>query len=140
MFTLNEIIQAITGKETHFPDLLFTEAVVDSRQAVPGTLFIAAPGERTDGHKFVSSAFAAGARAALIQEDVDGDYDSIDLRSSDDIDSRELLTGEKPVCIRVDNSIAALQKMQRIIVQSCQHEGNRNHRYCWKNQHQRADL
>ena len=111
MFTLNEIIQAITGKETHFPDLLFTEAIVDSRQAVPGTLFIAVPGERTDGHKFVSSAFAAGARAALIQEDVDGDYDSIDLRSSDDIESRELLTGEKPVCIRVDNSIAALQKI-----------------------------
>ena len=111
MFTLNEIICAVTGEKTKFAELKFTEAVIDSRQAEDGTLFIAVPGERTDGHKFVSSAFAKGARAALIQEDLEGDYDFIDLRGKKGIDRSELIPGEKPLCIRVDNSIEALQKI-----------------------------
>jgi UDP-N-acetylmuramoyl-tripeptide--D-alanyl-D-alanine ligase len=38
----------------------------DSRQVAPGNLYVALPGERVDGHDFVSAAFAAGAAAALI--------------------------------------------------------------------------
>ncbi|MDH7478804.1 MAG: UDP-N-acetylmuramoyl-tripeptide--D-alanyl-D-alanine ligase [Syntrophomonadaceae bacterium] len=40
---------------------------IDSRQTVPGDLFFALPGEKTDGHEFVKAAFSAGAAAAVVQ-------------------------------------------------------------------------
>ena len=39
--------------------------VIDSRQAGPGGLFAALPGERVDGHDFAAAAIAAGAVAVL---------------------------------------------------------------------------
>ncbi len=39
--------------------------VIDSREAVPGALFAALPGERTDGHDFAATAVAAGASLVL---------------------------------------------------------------------------
>jgi UDP-N-acetylmuramoyl-tripeptide--D-alanyl-D-alanine ligase len=42
--------------------------VVDSRLVVPGCLFVALPGERTDGHRFLGAAAAAGAAALLVTE------------------------------------------------------------------------
>jgi UDP-N-acetylmuramoyl-tripeptide--D-alanyl-D-alanine ligase len=39
--------------------------VIDSRQAGPGSLFAALPGERADGHDFAPQAVAAGATAVL---------------------------------------------------------------------------
>ena len=41
-------------------------AAVDSRLVTPGSLFVALPGERTDGHRFLDAAVAAGASALLI--------------------------------------------------------------------------
>lgn len=43
----------------------FAGAVVDSRLVRGGELFVALPGERTDGRSFVGAALAAGAAAAL---------------------------------------------------------------------------
>ncbi|NLF05616.1 MAG: UDP-N-acetylmuramoyl-tripeptide--D-alanyl-D-alanine ligase [Actinomycetales bacterium] len=40
-------------------------AVIDSREAVPGALFVALPGERTDGHDFAAAAVEAGASLVL---------------------------------------------------------------------------
>jgi UDP-N-acetylmuramoyl-tripeptide--D-alanyl-D-alanine ligase len=40
-------------------------AIVDSRQAGPGALFAALPGERVDGHDFAAQAVAAGAALVL---------------------------------------------------------------------------
>jgi UDP-N-acetylmuramoyl-tripeptide--D-alanyl-D-alanine ligase len=54
------------------PDALATGLVVDSRQVVPGSLFVALPGERVDGHDFVDTAFAGGAVAALVSRPVPG--------------------------------------------------------------------
>jgi UDP-N-acetylmuramoyl-tripeptide--D-alanyl-D-alanine ligase len=39
---------------------------VDSRAVEPGNLFVALPGERTDGHAFVGAALAAGAAGVLV--------------------------------------------------------------------------
>lgn len=39
--------------------------VIDARQATPGSLFIAIPGERVDGHDFAGQAVANGAAAIL---------------------------------------------------------------------------
>ena len=70
MFTFDEIIQAVTGAEVRTGAPAFKEASVDSRAVGAGTLFAAIPGEVTDGHKFIASAFEKGASAALIEEDV----------------------------------------------------------------------
>ncbi len=42
---------------------------VDSRQVRDGTLFVALPGERTDGHRFLRQAAEAGATALLVSRD-----------------------------------------------------------------------
>jgi len=44
----------------------------DSRLTRPGSLFVAKPGEDTDGHLFVDSAFSNGAVAAIVQRKVEG--------------------------------------------------------------------
>jgi len=41
---------------------------VDSRLVRPGNLFVALPGERTDGHRFIAAALAHGAAALLVSE------------------------------------------------------------------------
>ncbi len=43
-------------------------AAVDSRLLEPGGLFVALPGESTDGHRFLDAAVAAGAAALLVGE------------------------------------------------------------------------
>jgi len=43
-------------------------AEVDSRLVQPGELFVALPGERTDGHRFLVDAARAGAAALLVSE------------------------------------------------------------------------
>lgn len=42
-------------------------AAIDSRRVEGGELFFALPGERTDGHRFVAAALAAGAAAAVVR-------------------------------------------------------------------------
>jgi UDP-N-acetylmuramoyl-tripeptide--D-alanyl-D-alanine ligase len=43
----------------------WTGCAIDSRALTPGMLFVALPGERTDGRRFIGAAFAAGAAAVL---------------------------------------------------------------------------
>jgi UDP-N-acetylmuramoyl-tripeptide--D-alanyl-D-alanine ligase len=45
------------------------EAVVDSRECRPGSLFVALKGEQTDGHAFVGAALQRGAVAAIVRRD-----------------------------------------------------------------------
>jgi UDP-N-acetylmuramoyl-L-alanyl-D-glutamate--2,6-diaminopimelate ligase len=49
-------------------DQRITAIAADSRQVVPGALFVATPGERTDGHRFLDDAIARGARAIVVDE------------------------------------------------------------------------
>lgn len=44
----------------------------DSREVLPGDLFIALKGDREDGHAYLADAFSRGAIAALVSESVDG--------------------------------------------------------------------
>lgn len=44
---------------------------IDSRAVRPGDLFVALPGERTDGHLYVDAALKSGAAAVLISREVD---------------------------------------------------------------------
>lgn len=45
---------------------------VDSREVTPGRLFVALPGERTDGHRFLGEAVARGAAALLLTREPEG--------------------------------------------------------------------
>lgn len=66
--TLAEVARATGGTPADAPDpqLRVTGPVVhDSREAVPGALFAAVPGDRVDGHDFAHAAVAAGAAAVL---------------------------------------------------------------------------
>lgn len=65
---LSQIAVAVGG-ELFGDDVLVTgEVETDSRQVYAGALFVAKPGEVTDGHNFVESAFKSGAVAALVQQ------------------------------------------------------------------------
>lgn len=56
-----EIADAVGGA-LHGDDVLVTGSVeTDSRLVTPGGVFVAMPGESTDGHRFVDAAIAAGA-------------------------------------------------------------------------------
>ncbi|UYB37315.1 UDP-N-acetylmuramoyl-tripeptide--D-alanyl-D-alanine ligase [Arthrobacter koreensis] len=70
-------IAAITGGElvgaaASDPSIPVTSATTDSREAGPAALFIAKPGEFSDGHLFVERAFEAGAALALTERPVTG--------------------------------------------------------------------
>jgi len=61
-------VAKITGAEPSLvtdPGALARSVVIDSRQAGPGALFAALPGERVDGHDFAAAAVAAGAVGVL---------------------------------------------------------------------------
>ncbi|MBA3743141.1 UDP-N-acetylmuramoyl-tripeptide--D-alanyl-D-alanine ligase [Sporichthya sp.] len=61
-------IAAVTGGRVDGIDgklLVDGPVVVDSREVVPGALFVAVPGERVDGHDFAAAAVEAGAKAVL---------------------------------------------------------------------------
>lgn len=54
------------------PDALVTSSVeFDSRKLSPGSLFVALPGQRVDGHDFAAAAVEAGAVAVLAAREVD---------------------------------------------------------------------
>ena len=53
MLTLADAIEAITNFRP-LTGTVITEAVIDSRQVIPGSLFVAIPGEKTDGTHKVS--------------------------------------------------------------------------------------
>ncbi len=111
MLTLAEVFEALTNYRPENPTPVITEAVIDSRQVIPGSLFVAIPGERVDGHAFVEEAFNRGASFALIQQEVDASFRTLDLRGDLQADSIPDLS--IPVCLRVENTITALQQIAR---------------------------
>ncbi len=101
---------------------VITQAVIDSRQTIPGCLFIALPGQHVDGHEFVGQALERGAHLVLIQRDLSSDLAGciavLDLRQDQirDFSSlsqqfANLLDSNVPLCLRVDDTLAALQKV-----------------------------
>lgn len=111
MLTLADALEALTSVRPANAATVITEGNIDSRQVIPGSLFIAIPGEKVDGHEFIGDAFKRGASFALIQRDVDASFRTLDLRNGLSTDST--LNLDPPLCLRVDNSISALQQIAR---------------------------
>ncbi|NTU67831.1 MAG: UDP-N-acetylmuramoyl-tripeptide--D-alanyl-D-alanine ligase [Chlorobiaceae bacterium] len=49
--------------------LLDPVVVIDSREAVAGSVFVALPGDRTDGHRYVADVFAKGAAWVVVSRE-----------------------------------------------------------------------
>jgi len=111
MLTLADALEALNSFRPADANAVITEAAIDSRQVIPGSLFIAIPGEQVDGHDFVEEAFKRGASFALIQRDVSASLRTLDLRNGLSADSDADLT--PPLCLRVDNTTSALQQIAR---------------------------
>lgn len=119
MLQLADVIEALTGVRPEWARQVVNEAVIDSRQTIPGCMFVALPGQRVDGHDFVEQAFERGAYLALVQRDLSGKFRTLDLRQSMQKASwAEQGTSvweatEVPLCLWVDDSLAALQQTAR---------------------------
>ena len=66
--TAAELTAATGGRLVHASRREIRGGAVDSRLVEPGSLFVALPGDRTDGHRFLSDAVAAGASALLVAD------------------------------------------------------------------------
>ena len=84
---------------------VLTDAVLDSRQVIPGCLFVALPGEHVDGHDYVGQAFQNGADVALTSHPVDGEHMTLDLRAGESVEGPFTF----PLCVLVDDGVKALQ-------------------------------
>ena len=67
--TVDDLVRATGGRPLTPSSRAVLGAAVDSRLVVPGALFVALPGERTDGHRFVGEAIARGAAAVLVSSE-----------------------------------------------------------------------
>ncbi len=119
MLTFSDLIEALTNFRPETPLVFITEAAIDSRQVIPGGLFVAIQGEKVDGHNYVTQAFQRGAIAALIEHEIEEPatinnepaYALVDLRNGPPSDGISLAHPGFPVCFLVENSITALQKI-----------------------------
>lgn len=112
MLTIADAIEALTNIRLS-ASAVITEAAIDSRHVIPGSLFAAIPGEKMDGHDFIGDAFKRGASFALIQRDVDASFRTFDLRSLSSAESTPELDLTTPLCLRVENTVTALQQIAR---------------------------
>ncbi len=70
--SLETIARVVDGRLIGEADLVVTGGVeTDSRLLAPGSLFVAKPGEVTDGHNFLQAAKDAGAVAAIVEHIVE---------------------------------------------------------------------
>jgi UDP-N-acetylmuramoyl-tripeptide--D-alanyl-D-alanine ligase len=111
MLTLADVVEALTNTRPEPMTTVITEAAIDSRQVIPGALFVAMPGERVDGHAYVADAFQRGASLALIQHEVPESFPTLDLRPG--ADPAALAAVRTPLCLRVENTLTALQNIAR---------------------------
>ena len=68
---LSTLLSAIEHQQIVAGDVEITDITCDSRKVGPGTLFVALPGARMDGHDFIPAAIKDGAAAIVGQREVD---------------------------------------------------------------------
>lgn len=112
MLVLADMIEALSGNRPEGADIVVTDATVDSRQIIPGSLFVAIPGDKTDGHHYVSEAFRRGASFALVQQDLSAQFPQLDLRAGFLPEGLSVVLGS-PFCLLVGDSLKALQQVAR---------------------------
>lgn len=92
----------VTGGEilTGDGETMGIDLVVDSRLVAPGSIFVALPGERVDGHDFIVDALRAGARVVLV------------TRQRHELVPQVIAAHERSACIvRVNDAVRAVQDL-----------------------------
>ena len=107
MLTLAHFLQTLSTYEATGAEPAVSRVVMDSREVVPSSLFVAYKGEKVDGHDYVAAAFEQGAIAALVDRPLSDAYTTIDLRNAEPPTVPH--GASAPVCLIVEDSIAALQ-------------------------------
>ncbi len=105
MLTLGHVLAALLDYRPTGEEPGVAAFVVDSREAGPGSVFVAFSGERADGHAFVADAFARGAIAALVERSPGGDWPVVDTRVAAPPHPFAAL----PLVIQVNDTLRALQ-------------------------------
>jgi len=117
MLTIADVLEALTDVRPTRASQIITEATVDSRQSIPGSMFVAMPGEHFDGHDFVESAFKRGAILALVQKDLTSRLPVVNLQADAsmrlDFDPESVAAMDSPFCLRVPDTLKALQQVAR---------------------------
>ncbi|MBK7216861.1 MAG: UDP-N-acetylmuramoyl-tripeptide--D-alanyl-D-alanine ligase [Candidatus Promineofilum sp.] len=128
MLTLGHILATLTNYRATGNEPAVAAFVVDSREAGPGSVFVAFAGEHADGHAFVADAFGRGAIAALVERAPGGDWPVIDARQPEQVPGSRgqgpgeersalasgtwpLAPSSRPVVILVDDTLRALQAL-----------------------------
>jgi UDP-N-acetylmuramoyl-tripeptide--D-alanyl-D-alanine ligase len=117
-------------------------AEVDSRRVRPGHLFVALPGERTDGHAFLGAAAEAGAAALVVTQDpVPDDLAALGdvtvVRVANGLDALAAIASAwrdrfDPLVVGVTGSIAKTSTKEAVAtvigtrLRTLRNEGNRN--------------
>ena len=70
-FTVDDLLAWTGGRLLARSDRAIRGAAVDSRLVTPDCLFVALPGDRTDGHRHLPEAVARGAAALLVTRPID---------------------------------------------------------------------
>lgn len=111
MLTIADVIEALGNDRPEWASEEITCAVVDSRIATKGSLFAAVQGENVDGHDFIDEAIENGAILVFVQEPLPSRYRVLELHQADIPTNIEKI--DTPFCIRVDDTIAAIQQTAR---------------------------
>ena len=93
ILSVGELANLVGGACSQPEILVGPDVVIDSRLVNPGALFVALPGERVDGHDYVTTAAEAGAVAAFVTHELPG-----------------------IACIVVPDVLVALEKLARHLV------------------------
>jgi UDP-N-acetylmuramoyl-tripeptide--D-alanyl-D-alanine ligase len=109
MLTLADLAEGLTGQRPPGLEQKLTDVLIDSRQACPGSLFVALKGECEDGHNFIADAFERGAIAAIVERELDLGYWQLDIRQK--LSQSQISNIQYPVCFIVEDSLKALQQM-----------------------------
>jgi len=88
------------------PNSGFSSVAIDSRAVKEGALFFALTGSSNDGHKFVNSAFASGAKGAVVAS---SKLDQFDLINAAQKAGKDLIV--------VENTLKGLQDAARVYLE-----------------------
>ncbi len=111
MLNLADVLEALLGYRPEGVNLVITEASIDSRQCISGSLFVAISGERVDGHNYVGDAFHKGACIALVEKDLSNLFPTLKLDKVEKLAQADIPS--IPFCILVENSVLALQRIAK---------------------------
>lgn len=106
MLTVRKVLSALgMDADPHGCQEVVTGGCVDSRLATFGSLFVALPGENTDGHLYVDQALESGAVLALVEHKIKSAYPVFNLTDRPD------RLRKPPFSVIVPNTLEALQSI-----------------------------